>query len=343
MKAILARPGSSTPIFVADHPQPTPAAGEVLIRVRMAGICSTDLEILKGYMGFAGVLGHEFVGDVVDGPAHLVGRRLVGEINCVVAAGGAATSAPWVSGPDPDGHQFRKHADPRTVLGIAGRDGAFAEFVALPAENCHVVPEAIDDRAAVFVEPLAAAAQIVRDHPVGPNTRVGVIGSGRLGVLCAQVLALHSRAVSVLGRNPRTLDVCRKLGLHTISFDAREVAQLAAHRARFDLMVECTGAAAGLKAALQLVRPRGTIVLKSTYSPVPTLPAIDLSPAVINELTIAGNRCGPFADALDLLAQGQVAVHPLIEAEYSLEEAEAAFSRAAAAGSLKVLLRLCGA
>ena len=332
MKAVVYISGQMEPGFVLDHPRPAAAAGEALIRVTVAGICSTDLEILKGYMGFSGVLGHEFVGVVVEGPTELRNRRVVGEINCVAAGRPrAGEAAGWVNGPDADGHRYRKHAPDRTVLGIAGRDGAFAEYVALPAVNCHVVPDSVGDRAAVFTEPLAAAVQVIEDHSVSAETRVAVIGSGRLGILCAQVLALQSRAVIVLGRNARTLGVCEAMGLRTGRLDA--ASEL------FDLVVECTGAAAGLRAALKLVRPRGTIVLKSTYSTVPQPPAIDLSPAVINEITIAGNRCGPFADALELLAKGAIEVERLIEAEFPLEQAAQAFEQARQPGALKVLLR----
>src|SRR5262245_59633867 len=253
-----ATPGAIT--FVTDRPDPTLAAGEVRIRVRLAGICSTDLEIVRGYMNFDGVPGHEFVGVLDRGPADLLGKRVVAEINCVT--------------PDSLARQEdeRKHAWPRTVLGILGRDGTFAEFVTVPAENCHVVPDSVSDREAVFVEPVAAAVQVTRDFGFLRDMRVAVLGSGRLGILCAQVLALHVDAVDVIGRNGRTLQVCRSMGLRAIA-----VSEVSSN-ASYDAIVECTGSADGLQLALKCVRPRGAIILKSTYA---NPPEIDLSPVVI--------------------------------------------------------------
>lgn len=320
MKAIVVRSDSPGRVIVEDRPLPSPAPGEVLVRVRLAGICSTDLEIVRGYMSFAGVLGHEFVGTVERGPAALLGRRVVAEINCVAPESSAGDEA------------ARKHAVPRTVLGIFGRDGAMAEFVCVPAENCHVVPDAVSDRESVFVEPLAAAVQIVVDHPPGAAERVAVLGSGRLGILCAQVLTLHHRDVLVLGRSARTRGVCESLGMRTADAAAQ------ADQSR-DLVVECTGSADGLREALRIVRPRGTVVLKSTYSTHPAPPAIDLAPVVIHEITLAGNRCGPFAAALDLLRERSVRVAELIDAEYALTDGIAAFAHADRAGTLKVLVR----
>jgi threonine dehydrogenase-like Zn-dependent dehydrogenase len=304
--------------FRSDYPEPAPASDEVKIRVRYAGICSTDLEIVRGYMDFRGVPGHEFVGDVVSGPAELLGRRVVAEINC------APTGSPAL----PD--EVRKHLPQRTVLGIAGRDGAFAEFVTVPAQNCHVVPDSIDDREAVFVEPLAAACQVLRDHPVRAETRASVIGTGRLGILCAQVLAATGCRLEVLGRNPATMKFCRARGL-----TVRDVSSLPDSPDR-DLVVDCTGSPDGLRLALRLVRPRGTIVLKSTYARPPT---IDLTPIVIHEITLAGNRCGPFPEALSLLERRQVDVASMVSAVYPLSRGVEAFAAADDPGRIKVILQ----
>lgn len=308
-------------MFDPHYPDPTPGPGEVLVRVHLAGICATDLEIVRGYMAFAGVPGHEFVGRVVIGPPALLGRRVVAEINC-------APAPPDTAPPVLDG-DARKHLPGRTVLGIVGRDGAMAELLAVPAQNCHLVPDSLRDEQAVFVEPLAAACQVVSDHPVDACTRAAVLGSGRLGILCAQVLAAAGCAPVVLGRNAGTLRFCRALGL-----DARPAAE-AAPRADFDLVVECTGAADGLRLAMNLVRPRGTIVLKSTYAEPP---AIDLSPIVIHEITLAGNRCGPFAEALSLLERGAVEVEKMVTGVFPLREGAAAFAAARDPKHIKVLV-----
>lgn len=322
MRALLFQPDASPRTFVAtDYAEPQPAAGDVLVRVRRAGICATDLEIIRGYMGFAGVLGHEFVGEVVGGDDRLRGQRVVGEINCVPPAAGVR---------DPE---LRKHWPDRTVLGIAGRDGAFADFLTLPAENCHVVPSQVSDQQAVFVEPLAAACQVVRDHPLSGDSRVALIGTGRLGLLIAQVLALSGAELLAIGRNPVTLALAQRLGINAVRSD--DVALYPQH----DLVVESTGSIDGLQMALRLVRPRGVIVLKSTYAQPPT---IDLAPIVIHEITVAGNRCGPFDEALHLLAAGRVQVDPLVTSVYPLECGVEALAAAAARGQIKVQLDIAG-
>lgn len=320
MRAIIVNPAELGGVqVVGDRPRPAPGAGEVLIRTRLAGICSTDLEIAKGYMGFRGVPGHEFVGDVIEGPGALLGRRVVGEINCVTPDSPAKTE------------DERKHAVPRTVLGILGRDGAFAAYFTLPAVNCHVVPDAIADRRAVFAEPLAAALQLTRDHAFARTERVALIGTGRLGILCAQVVASRVGRLEIFGRNPRTLDVCRRLGLN-----AREAGAVDAG-ARYDVVIEATGSADGLRWALAHTRPRGTVLLKSTYA---ELPQIDLAPIVIDELRVVGSRCGPIGEAVRLLEMGAIDVECLIDGEYALDDGVAAFAAAAKPGALKVLLRM---
>jgi threonine dehydrogenase-like Zn-dependent dehydrogenase len=310
-----AKRGSLT--FVPDYPDPSPGPGEVLVRVDLAGICATDLEIERGYMKFSGVPGHEFVGTVVRGSDALEGQRVVAEINCV-GPGSAARDA-----------DARKHARDRTVLGIAGRDGAFAEYLVVPAENCHVVPSAVSDRQAVFAEPLAAACQVLKDHPVEGGTRVAVLGTGRLGVLCAQVLAAESCWLDVVGRNPHTLAFCEGIGLNAIDVANVEL------NADYDLVVECTGSPGGLRLALQLVRPRGTIVLKSTYAHTPE---VDLAPIVIHEIVVAGNRCGPFPEALRLLREQRVRVEEMIHGVFPLARGAEAFAAARDPRNLKVLL-----
>ena len=304
--------------LVEDHPDPSPAAGEVLVQVRVAGICSTDLEIARGYMGFAGVPGHEFVGVVIDGPPELMGKRVVAEINCPPSEAPATLTL-----------NERKHAANRTVLGILGRDGAFSERLVIPAANCLVVPDAVSNDQAVFTEPLAAACQVLRDRPITGGERVAVLGPGRLGILCAQVLARQDCELTVIGKNPRTLAVCRDLGLNAITIDA------VAEKRSFDVVVECTGVADGLRASLALARPRGTIVLKSTYTAPPD---VDLAPIVIDEIRVIGSRCGPFDEALRLLAEGAVRVKPLIDARYPLVRGVEAFEFAARPGVLKTLI-----
>lgn len=304
--------------FVKDHPQPKTAPGEVLIRVDLAGICSTDLEIARGYMGFEGIPGHEFVGSVVSNASKLCGQRIVGEINCVCQACDMCRNG------------LRRHCRDRTVLGIARRGGAFAEYLTLPEVNCHRLPPEISDQEAVFVEPLAAAVEVIKDHEVEPRTHAAVIGTGRLGLLVAQVLRLHTERLDVVGRNPRTLALASKLGLNAVSatdFDPR---------GQHDLVVDCTGAVEGLSLAMATCRPRGTIVLKSTYA---GNPQINLAPLVIHEQVLAGSRCGPFPDAIQLLRDRRVDLIPLIGQTYPLNHGEQAFSEALHGQSVKVLLQ----
>lgn len=319
MEALVIRHGAPRAVqYVNNYAAPQPAPGEVLVRVRLAGICATDLEILRGYMSFSGVPGHEFVGTVVGGSERLRGRRIVAEINCV--CGSCDMCSRGLSG----------HCRRRTALGIQGRDGAFAELVCVPERNCHVVPDQVSDEQAVFVEPLAAAIQVVEVQPVDRWMDVVVIGSGRLGLLVAQVLKLHGCRLEVVGRNPRTLAFCERHGIQPI-----ELTELVPKATR-DVVVECTGSPEGLKLAMQLCRPRGTIVLKSTYA---APPPIDLAPVVVNELRIVGSRCGPFPEALQLLQQRQVEVEEMISRVYPLKAGPQAFEAAASPQEIKVLLR----
>lgn len=304
-----------------DYPTPQASGGEARIRTLLAGICNTDLEIINGYAGFQGVLGHEFVGvvDQAEDPS-MLGRRVVGEINaycgvCPTCKAGRPT-----------------HCPDRTALGIRGRDGVLAEYFCLPARNVHVLPAGIPNEAAVFTEPLAAACQILEQVQVGRDDRVVVLGDGKLGLLVAQVLALTGCDLMAVGRHREKLEILAARGI-AIQIGDQDLAESA------DLVVECTGHAAGFEAARRLVRPRGTLVLKSTYhGPV----KVDLSSLVVDEVRIIGSRCGPFPVALRLLAKGSVDVAPLIAAEYPLEKAMDAFEHASRRGALKVLVRTQG-
>jgi threonine dehydrogenase-like Zn-dependent dehydrogenase len=305
--------------FRADYPTPRPQPGEALIRVLLAGICTTDLEMVKGYKaGFTGVLGHEFVGLVEEAPDPTwIGRRVVAGIN----AGCGQCAICQSAGPE--------HCPRRTVVGIQERDGVFADYVALPQINLLAVPEEIGDETAVFTEPLAAAVRIREQIQVLPTGKTAVIGPGRLGLLIGQVLALDGTEVTLIGRSLSSLALPQQLGLPTaLAADIPDNC--------FDLIVEATGNEAGLATALRLIRPLGRIVLKSTFAAQPKL---DLSRLVVDEITIIGSRCGPFAPALRLMAQGRVQVSPLIAQEYPLRQGSAAFDHAAQPGVRKVLLR----
>jgi threonine dehydrogenase-like Zn-dependent dehydrogenase len=303
-----------------DLPAPAPAPGEARVRVIRAGICNTDLELVRGYYPFAGVPGHEFVGRVEGAPGaeEWQGRRVVGEINascgrCPACAAGR-----------------RSHCERRTVLGIVNRNGAFAESLTLPVENLHEVPENLPDEIAVFTEPLAAALEIQEQVKIGPGDRVVVVGDGKLGNLVAQTLALTGCALLVIGRHRRKLALLADRGIATDVPDAIRPGGA-------DVVVECTGNPEGFALARSAVRPRGTLVLKSTYAG--TL-ALDMSRLVVDEITLVGSRCGPFAPALALLAERRVDVAPLVEARFPLDEALAAFEEAARPGVLKVLVEM---
>jgi threonine dehydrogenase-like Zn-dependent dehydrogenase len=298
-----------------DYPTPTPREGEVLVRVLRAGVCETDLQLVKGYMGFSGVLGHEFVGIAESGP--LKGRRVVGEINC------SCWACPTCRAGRPS------HCPTRTVIGILNHDGAFADLLAVPQRNLHPVPDSIPDDVAVFTEPVAAAFQIPAQISIGRRDRVVVLGDGRLGNLCAQVLARLSSNVTVVGKHSGKLALLQGAGVRTKLLADVEPD----HNA--DIVVDCTGSPTGLPTALSLVRPRGTIVLKTTVAGEQTLA---LAPIVIDEVTIIGSRCGPFDRALSALGAGDVSVLPLISARYGLSDGLAAIEHARTRPSLKVLI-----
>lgn len=301
-----------------------PIAGEdCVIRVIAAGICGTDLELLRGYAGFTGVPGHEFVGVVEDGGAAGAAwtrRRVAGEITvgCGICAGCRAAG--------------RGHCDVRTVLGIRGRDGAFAEYLALPPVNLHPLPDTLDDETAVFVEPTAAACRVVQQVSMTRGMRVAVVGAGRLGLLVAQVLRAHGGAVTVVVRSAARATIAAALEFETA--DGRSPSSLARH---FDVAVDTTGEPSGFALTTSLVRPCGTVVVKSTiHGEMP----VALSPLVVDEITVVGSRCGPFAEAIALLASGSVRVAPLIAGRYPLERFGEAFDHAAR--GLKVLLDPAG-
>jgi threonine dehydrogenase-like Zn-dependent dehydrogenase len=307
---------------LADVPAPS-SEGEALVRVRLAGVCNTDVEVMRGYAGFRGTLGHEFVGTVESAPGagELVGRRVVGEINA-----GCGACALCRAG-DP------RHCATRTVLGIHGRDGAFAEFLRLPAANLLPVPDEVRDERAVFTEPLAAACGITERVQVQPDARLAVVGDGKLGLLCAQALkVLTGASVTLVGRHRSKLDVARRRGIETTNV---EELPTSFDRA-FDVTVEASGSSSGFETALRLLRPRGTLVLKSTFHGKTEL---DAAPVVVDEISIVGSRCGRFAPALELLRRDAVDVDSLVHEEFPLAEGVRAMRRAAEPGVLKVLIR----
>jgi threonine dehydrogenase-like Zn-dependent dehydrogenase len=304
--------------FRDDLPGPPPVDGEARLRVRLAGICGTDLELVRGYYPFTGVPGHEFVGTVEQAPSapEWIGRRVVGEINA--ACGACATCR---SG-------RRTHCPARTVLGIRGRAGAFAERLTLPIANLHEVPPTVPDEEAVFTEPLAAALQIQAQVPLRADQRVLVLGAGRLGTLVARTLVRTGAQVRVVARLPARRDQLRAAGVDAVA--PEDVAAASA-----DVVVDCTGHPDGFARARAAVRPRGTIVLKSTYAGEAP---VNLSAVVVDEITVVGSRCGAFAPALELLAARVVPVRDLLQARFPFARGPDAFEEAARPGALKVLL-----
>jgi len=307
----------------SDHPTPIPRDDEVLVRVTRAGVCETDLQLIKGYMGFRGVLGHEFVGVAEAGP--FKGRRVVGEINC--SCGECPTCRAGRS----------SHCPERSVLGILNHDGAFADFVAVPLRNLHAVPDSIPDDVAVFTEPVAAAFQVPAQVYVDHDMRVVVLGDGRLGNLCAQVLAGITQHVTVVGKHPEKLAMFQgpPKGGHYRGDIATKLLKDVEPDHSADLVVDCTGSPTGLPTALKLVRPRGTVVLKTTVAGEQTMA---WAPIVIDEVTIVGSRCGPFDRALAALGAEQIDVLPLISARYDLSQGVEAIDHARSKPALKVLI-----
>jgi threonine dehydrogenase-like Zn-dependent dehydrogenase len=293
---------------------------EALVRVLLSGICNTDLEIARGYAAFNGTIGHEFVG-VVEKCADrsLIGQRVVGEINA-----GCGKCALCKSG-DP------RHCPKRTVLGIVGRDGAHAEYLSLPVRNLLPVPIETPDEHAVFLEPLSAACGILERTSISKDQRVGVIGDGKLGLLCAQVLALTGASVLLVGKHPEKLKIVDRRGIETA--DPTEAAK---RSHQFDVVVEASGAAPGFQLAMDMLRPKGSLILKSTFN---NKTSIDAARIVVDEISIIGSRCGRFSPAIDLLQKNQIDLDSLISEEHPLAKGVHAMSRARTRGILKVLLR----
>ncbi len=293
--------------------KPRRPEGFASIRLLYAGICNTDLELRRGYYGFRGTPGHEFVGEVIGADTReLIGKYVVGEIN--LACGHCEWCARGLS----------RHCPTRTVLGIVKHPGAFREILTLPERNLHAIPKSIPWEHAVFVEPLAAACEILDQVVIAPGERVAVLGDGKLGLLIAQVLHAHGAEVHHFGRHKEKLQISRNAGIQTPRKPAA-----------YDYVVDATGSPDGLREAAAITRPRGTVILKSTMH---GLVPVDTAPIIVNELTLVGSRCGRFAPALELLESGRVNVAPLISEIMPLKEAAAAFDRASQKGVLKVLL-----
>jgi threonine dehydrogenase-like Zn-dependent dehydrogenase len=301
----------------SSYPPPVPDPYTAIVKVHLAGICSTDLQIFKGYMKFCGVPGHEFVGSVSQGPKEWLGKRVVGEIN--FGCGKCEFCA----------RDLTRHCPNRTVMGIVNADGAFAEYVAVWIGNLHLVPTSVSDEQAVFTEPLAAAFEILRQIQISMGDEILILGDGKLGNLCAQVLRLTGAKVTVLGKHRDKLELIKRAGVRTMLLNDWQPRL-------FDVVVEATGSAVGLELAISAVRPRGTLVLKSTIAGAHQ---VSLAPLVINEINLIGSRCGIFSDALEALDASQVSVVPLIEQVYPLEQGIEAIQHAARPGARKILLR----
>ena len=317
MKALRFAQGN---LRVEDVARPA-AVDEALVRVTLSGICNTDLEIVRGYAGFEGTIGHEFVGvvEAAPGAPELIGKRVVGEINAGCGKCELCLSR------DP------RHCAQRTVLGIVARDGAHAEYLQLPTANLLPIPHQVTDEQAVFAEPLAAAYGITEQVSIQRETRVAVIGDGKLGLLCAMSLAIPSENVTLVGKHAEKIAIAEREGVGGVNLADLDPGM---HRS-FDVVVEASGSKSGFATALDLVKPGGTIVLKSTFHGTPTWAAARV---VVDEITIVGSRCGRFAPALEILAGGKIPVEKLIHDTFPLTDGVAAMERAAEAGTLKILL-----
>jgi alcohol dehydrogenase len=308
-------------LSLRDVPKPERAPGEALIKVLLAGICGTDREILKGYSGFHGIPGHEFVGRVVECDDSLwIGKRVVGEINL------ACGDCPWCA------KSLGRHCPLRTVLGIVNRPGVFAEFVALPVDNLLEVPDEISDQAATFTEPVAAACEILEQMTLASGTRVALIGDGRLALLVAQVLKHAGAQVTLIGRHAWKMDLARDWGIRVLIEGDEQLVS-----SSFPVTVDATGSPRGLGEALRLVEPRGTVVMKSTFHGAAN---IDATKLVVDEITLLGSRCGVFAPALELLRHEYVTVRQLITKTFPLERGLEAFQYLDQTSALKVLLAM---
>lgn len=306
-------------LSLRDVDRPKRGPGEALIKVMLAGICGTDRQILKGYSDFRGIPGHEFVGRVVEcEDANWIGKRVVGEINVTCRACG------WCR------RGLGRHCPHRTVMGIINRPGAFADFVTLPTVNLHEVPPDVPDEAAVFTEPVAAACEIVEQMPIPLGTLVAVLGDGRLGLLVAQVLRHAQAEVTVIGRHDEKLDLARKWGMNIINAERQSIPARS-----FTMVVEATGSPQGLEQALQIVEPRGTVVMKSTFHQPASF---DTARLVVDEISLLGSRCGNFAQALELLRRRNIRVQGLISRIFPLDAGVEAFEHMDKTPCLKILL-----
>lgn len=297
---------------------PDPKLGEAIIKIKLAGICGTDLEIISGYTSFTGILGHEFVGTVQDAQnKQLVGKRVVGEIN----AGCQKCNMCKIG--------LERHCPNRTVLGIYKRDGAFAEFLSLPEKNLHVIPDSISDVQAVFVEPLAAAFEIQEQLNIKADSKIAILGDGRLAQLICRVLKTSNPDITCFGRHERKLKLLEKAGIKT------RIQTTASNHSSFDVVIEATGSESGFVDSMKLVKPRGIIVLKSTIA---SKNKLDLTPAVVNEITFVGSRCGPFRPAIQALASGTITVDDLVDDIFPIEKFQEAFERSKNPDIFKVML-----
>jgi len=304
-------------LIIRTLPKPSPLRNEALIKVLKAGICNTDLELIKGYLGFEGILGHEFVGQVVEAAdSKLVGKRVVGEINlacgkCECCLGG-----------------MKEHCPSRQILGISSKNGAFAEYLTLPLDNLHVLPPSVPDFEAVFIEPMAASLGILEQIRIKRQDSVLVLGDGKLGLLIAQVMKFKTPEVSCVGKHKRKLEVLKKKAIETHLLGTKI-------GDKFDVVVEATGNEQGLEGALLLVKPRGKIVLKSTFQGEAK---IDISKIVVDEIHIIGSRCGPFLKAIEVLRKKQVEVKSMVDGDFPLDKAREAFAFAQKPGAIKILI-----
>jgi threonine dehydrogenase-like Zn-dependent dehydrogenase len=292
---------------------------EALVKVTSAGICNTDLELAKGYMGFRGIPGHEFVGIVEESDdKKIIGKRVVGEINLGCGA------CPHCK------NKMQNHCPNRSVLGILNKDGAFAEYLTLPVKNLHVVPDSVSDDEAIFTEPLAAAFEIMEQINIAPGDSVCVLGDGKLGLLVAQALSTTDCRLVIVGHHRENLSIMEGIGIKTrLSSSFSEPG--------FDIVVDCTGSRSGIESALKITKPGGKIVLKTT---VAKKSSIDLNHIVINELSLIGSRCGPFKPAIDAIKSRSVDLAPLISDTFSIDDGIRAFEVASGKGVLKVILQI---
>lgn len=310
-------------VLKTDYTKPVPQKGEALIKISMAGICNTDAEIIKGYMGYSGVLGHEFVGvveEVNDADKSLIGKRVVAEISY----GCEKPDCPWCA------VKNYRHCPDRHTIGIWRKDGCFAEYITLPTNILFEVPENVPDEQAVFVEPLAAACEITEQLHIEPTHKVVVLGDGKLGLTTALTLNAQNLDVTLVGKHQNKLDIAKAQGVKTMLLDELKVSN------NFDVVVEATGSVSGFETSLNLVKPRGVLVLKSTIA---TGKELNLAPIVINEITVLGSRCGQFGPALRLLKNNRIDFKPFISKIYSIDEAIKGFEANKEKGSIKIILK----